>query len=76
MRLPPFPARRARLDMSPVRFADSNLSQVWDLETLSLRARLTGHEGAVLALQVVPTHGWLISASGRVQLQSWSPSSD
>ncbi|BGP11341.1 hypothetical protein JCM10049v2_007246 [Rhodotorula toruloides] len=44
---------------------------VWDLETLSLRARLTGHEGAVLALQVVPTHGWLISASGDGTVRVW-----
>lgn len=38
--------------------------QVWDLATLSLRSRLTGHEGAVLALQLVPERDWLISASG------------
>ncbi|BGP03427.1 hypothetical protein JCM10021v2_007160 [Rhodotorula toruloides] len=44
---------------------------VWDLETLSLRARLTGHEGAVLALQVVPAFGWLISASGDGTVRVW-----
>ena len=38
--------------------------QVWDLATLSLRSRLTGHEGAVLALQLVPERDWLVSASG------------
>lgn len=40
------------------------LLQVWDLATLSLRARLTGHTGAVLALQLVKERDWLISASG------------
>lgn len=38
--------------------------QVWDLKNLSLRARLCGHEGAVLALQVVKERDWLISSSG------------
>lgn len=38
--------------------------QVWDLATLSLRSRLTGHDGAVLALQLIPERDWLVSASG------------
>lgn len=44
------------------------ISQVWDLRTHSLRARLTGHTGAVLALQLVPERDWLISASGGLHL--------
>ncbi|BGP27612.1 hypothetical protein JCM10295v2_006586 [Rhodotorula toruloides] len=45
--------------------------RVWDLATLSLRARLTGHEGAVLALQTVSEPGWLISASGDGTVRVW-----
>ncbi|KAG0655005.1 hypothetical protein C6P46_001294 [Rhodotorula mucilaginosa] len=44
---------------------------VWDLATLSLRSRLTGHEGAVLALQLVPERDWLISASGDGTIRVW-----
>lgn len=48
-----------QLTLSPV--------QVWDLQTLALRARLTGHDSAVLALQLVPERNWLISSSGAFQ---------
>ncbi|GAA5844298.1 hypothetical protein JCM9279_001759 [Rhodotorula babjevae] len=44
---------------------------VWDLATLSPCARLTGHEGAVLALQLVPARRWLISASGDGTIRVW-----
>ncbi|GAA5958782.1 hypothetical protein JCM21900_004760 [Sporobolomyces salmonicolor] len=44
---------------------------VWDLDTLNLRARLTGHEGAVLALQVIRERDWLISASGDGTIRIW-----
>ncbi|ORY68046.1 hypothetical protein BCR35DRAFT_294767 [Leucosporidium creatinivorum] len=44
---------------------------VWDLSTLSLRARLTGHTGAVLALQLVKERDWLISASGDGTIRVW-----
>ncbi|GAA5875874.1 hypothetical protein JCM1840_002961 [Sporobolomyces johnsonii] len=44
---------------------------VWDLDTLTLRARLTGHEGAVLALQLVRERDWLISASGDGTIRVW-----
>ncbi|BGP54969.1 hypothetical protein JCM8202v2_002557 [Rhodotorula sphaerocarpa] len=44
---------------------------VWDLATLSLRSRLTGHEGAVLALQLIPEHDWLVSASGDGTIRVW-----
>jgi hypothetical protein len=40
------------------------IPQVWDSNTLSQVARLTGHTGAVLALQLVKERDWLISASG------------
>jgi hypothetical protein len=38
--------------------------KVWDLGTLTLKARLTGHDGAVLSLQLVRERDWLISSSG------------
>ncbi|GAA6048648.1 hypothetical protein JCM3770_001999 [Rhodotorula araucariae] len=44
---------------------------VWDLATLSPCARLSGHEGAVLALQLVPARHWLISASGDGTIRVW-----
>ncbi|BGP43435.1 hypothetical protein JCM10449v2_007470 [Rhodotorula kratochvilovae] len=44
---------------------------VWDLATLSPCARLTGHDGAVLALQLVPARDWLISASGDGTIRVW-----
>ncbi|KAM0756418.1 Zn-dependent exopeptidase [Meredithblackwellia eburnea MCA 4105] len=44
---------------------------VWDLQTLVLRARLSGHEGAVLALQLVPERNWLISSSGDGTVRVW-----
>ncbi|KAI5474387.1 beta-ala-his dipeptidase [Pseudohyphozyma bogoriensis] len=36
---------------------------VWDLNSFTLRARLCGHESAVLALKLVEERGWLISSS-------------
>ncbi|KAL8283220.1 hypothetical protein RQP46_005998 [Phenoliferia psychrophenolica] len=45
--------------------------RVWDLQTLALRARLTGHESAVLALQLVPERNWLISSSGDGTIRVW-----
>ncbi|GAA5873250.1 hypothetical protein JCM8547_008613 [Rhodosporidiobolus lusitaniae] len=44
---------------------------VWDAETLSSIARLTGHTGAVLALQLVQERDWLISASGDGTIRVW-----
>ncbi|GAA5998967.1 glutamine amidotransferase subunit DUG2 [Rhodotorula paludigena] len=44
---------------------------VWDLATLSPCARLTGHDGAILALQLVPARDWLISASGDGTVRVW-----
>ncbi|POY70603.1 hypothetical protein BMF94_6381 [Rhodotorula taiwanensis] len=44
---------------------------VWDLATLSLRSRLTGHDGAVLALQLIPERDWLVSASGDGTVRVW-----
>ncbi|GAA5842241.1 hypothetical protein JCM3766R1_005079 [Sporobolomyces carnicolor] len=44
---------------------------VWDLGTLSLKARLTGHEGAVLSLQLVRERDWLISSSGDGTIRVW-----
>lgn len=54
---------RARL-LTRDRIARLALVQVWDLSTLNLRARLNGHTGAVLALQLVREREWLISGSG------------
>lgn len=48
---------------------------VWDLSTLSLRARLTGHESAVLSLQLVKERGWLISSSSDGTVRVWHTSS-
>ncbi|CEQ42056.1 SPOSA6832_03827, partial [Sporobolomyces salmonicolor] len=61
--------RLAKIRLEPLTF-DLAL-QVWDLDTLNLRARLTGHEGAVLALQVVRERDWLISASGDGTIRIW-----
>ncbi|KAK4046917.1 hypothetical protein OIO90_006399 [Microbotryomycetes sp. JL221] len=44
---------------------------VWDLATLRLRGRLTGHTGAVLALQLVKSRHWLISSSGDGTVRVW-----
>ncbi|GAA5904558.1 hypothetical protein JCM6882_004907 [Rhodosporidiobolus microsporus] len=44
---------------------------VWDCDTLSPLARLTGHTGAVLALQLVQERDWLISASGDGTIRVW-----
>ncbi|KAM0790317.1 hypothetical protein ACM66B_003203 [Microbotryomycetes sp. NB124-2] len=44
---------------------------IWDLDTMTLKGRLTGHEGAVLALQIVKSRNWLISASGDGTVRVW-----
>ncbi|BGP20053.1 hypothetical protein JCM10213_003563 [Rhodosporidiobolus nylandii] len=44
---------------------------VWDYETLAPIARLSGHTGAVLALQLVAERDWLISASGDGTIRVW-----
>ncbi|GAA5958312.1 hypothetical protein JCM3765_004788 [Sporobolomyces pararoseus] len=44
---------------------------VWDLDTLTLKARLTGHDGAVLSLQLVRERDWLISSSGDGTIRVW-----
>ncbi|GAA6010624.1 hypothetical protein JCM11491_002998 [Sporobolomyces phaffii] len=44
---------------------------VWDLGSWSLKARLTGHEGAVLSLQLVRERDWLISSSGDGTIRVW-----
>ncbi|SGY17635.1 BQ5605_C015g07842 [Microbotryum silenes-dioicae] len=41
---------------------------VWSLASLSRIARLSGHTGAVLALETVNENGWLISASALILL--------
>jgi len=50
---------------------------VWHLDTMSLLARLEGHTGAVLALELVtePDRPWLISSSGdgTVRVSQLSP---
>lgn len=42
--------------------------QVWDLKTLARKSVLSGHTGAILALQFVPECDWLISSSGELLL--------
>ncbi|GAA5821143.1 hypothetical protein JCM11251_001983 [Rhodosporidiobolus azoricus] len=44
---------------------------VWDYDTLTPMARLTGHTGAVLALELVQERDWLISASGDGTIRVW-----
>ncbi|GAA6060784.1 hypothetical protein JCM10212_005433 [Sporobolomyces blumeae] len=44
---------------------------VWDLNTLTLKTRLSGHEGAVLSLQLVRERDWLISSSGDGTIRVW-----
>ncbi|KDE08577.1 hypothetical protein MVLG_01350 [Microbotryum lychnidis-dioicae p1A1 Lamole] len=44
---------------------------VWSLASLSRIARLSGHTGAVLALETVNENGWLISASGDGTIRVW-----
>ncbi|GAA6037565.1 hypothetical protein JCM8097_006116 [Rhodosporidiobolus ruineniae] len=44
---------------------------VWDYDTLAPVGRLTGHTGAVLALQLVEERDWLISASGDGTIRVW-----
>jgi WD40 repeat protein len=39
---------------------------VWDRKTLTLKVRLSGHTGSVLALQIFEPKNWLFSASGEI----------
>ncbi|KAF6757538.1 hypothetical protein DFP72DRAFT_1111850 [Ephemerocybe angulata] len=45
---------------------------VWNKDTFTLKATLSGHEGAVMALEVAKEKEWLFSSSGDSTVRVWS----
>lgn len=50
---------------------DQNIS-VWDIRTYTLKTKLRGHTGSVLALEYAPDKRWLFSSSGDSTVRVWS----